>query len=174
MNGARSGAITVFRCGQCRAGTAAPASGVTEIAFVDDAVEATAQMREFATRTHQDPALRLARDFRPAEIDHAATVVRVEKWLIRDRLEYHVVGILWGGSRPTNALHIQFGRDELFVRVDDCPLPPSTTTWSLWSHVWRPRTPGAYRIALRIADPAFRTRRLDRHFYARDVVIDEV
>jgi DMSO/TMAO reductase YedYZ molybdopterin-dependent catalytic subunit len=147
---------------------------VNQIAFVDDGADATPQMREYAVRTHQSPALTLARDFQPARIDHAATVVRVEKWLVGNRLEYRVVGLLWGGSRPTNALQIRFNRDEPFERVDDCPLPPSTTTWSLWSHVWRPRAPGWYQIALRIADPAIRTRRLDRNFYARDVDIAEV
>ena len=147
---------------------------VQHIGFVDDAAAATAQMREYAARIHQNPALTLARDYQPAAIDHAATVVRVEKWLVRSRLEYRLAGILWGGSRPTNALQIRFNRDEPFTPVDNCPLPSSTTTWSMWSHVWRPPAPGQYQIALRVADPTIRTRRLDRNFYARDVNIDEV
>ena len=147
---------------------------VNRIAFVEDDVAATPQMLEYAVRTHQPRGLTLAREFQPAQIDHAATVIRVEKWLVRNRVEYRVVGVLWGGSRPTNALQIRFNRDETFERVDDCPLPTSTTTWSLWSHVWRPRSPGWYQVALRIADPSIRTRRLDRNFYARDVDIAEV
>jgi len=147
---------------------------VKQVELVDDDVPATSQMREFAGRTHQEPGATLARDFRPADIDHAAIPVRVEKWLIRDRVAYRVVGIVWGGARPTNALQIRFNRDEPFVAVEDCPLPASTTTWSRWSHLWRPAAPGSYQIALRIGDRAVRTRRLDRFFYARDVDIDEV
>lgn len=147
---------------------------VNQIDFVDDDVPATSQMREFARRTHQEGTPTLARDFTPATIDHAATPVRIEKWAVRGRLVYRVVGILWGGSRPTDALVIRFNRDQPFVAVDDCPVPASTATWSLWSHTWQPEAPGDYEIALRVNDPTIRTRRLDRDLYAREVAIDEV
>jgi DMSO/TMAO reductase YedYZ molybdopterin-dependent catalytic subunit len=147
---------------------------VNQIDFVDDDVMATSQMREFAARTHQEGSPALAREFTPALIDHAATPVRVEKWLTGRGLIYRIVGILWGGSRPTNALVIRFRRDEPFAPVDDCPRPDSTTRWTLWTHWWRPPAPGRYEIALRINDPTLRTRRLDRSFYAREVEIDEV
>ena len=58
--------------------------------------------------------------------------------------------------------------------VDDCPLPASTLTWSLWSHTWHPTVPGRYQIVLRVDDPTIRTRRLDLFFYVREVMIDEV
>src|SRR5712692_2933919 len=69
---------------------------VNEIALVDDEAPATDQMREYAGRTHQEPAgprdrwlietgrrpegPRLARDFQPATIDPAALPIRVERF----------------------------------------------------------------------------------------------
>ncbi len=147
---------------------------VDRIELVPDDAPATPHMREFASRTDQAGAPALAREFEPAVIDHAAFPVRVEKWLVSGRLTYRVVGILWGGSRPTNDLLIGFRSDEPFVPVDDCPLPRTTATWTLWTHAWRPAQPGVYQIVLRLGDRAIRTRRLDRFYYARDVDIDEV
>jgi hypothetical protein len=137
-------------------------------------------MQEFAARTHQDIAqLRthtppLARDFIPAVIDTAAMPVRVEKWVAGGRVEYRIAGIIWGGSIPTSALSIRFKAGGPWTKVDDCPLPASTLTWSPWSHTWRPETPGRYQIVLRVDDPKIRTRRLDLFFYVRGVVIDEI
>ena len=85
---------------------------------------------------------------------------------------YRVIGILWGGEKPTNALEIQFRADLPFERVTECPLPKSTRTWSLWRHDWTPGTPGRYEIALRIGDPSVRTRRLDMGFYRRPLTVD--
>ena len=132
-------------------------------------------MREFAARTHQSGRRRrCARDFEPAVIDTAAMPVRVEKWAVDGRVFYRVVGIIWGGSKPTNALSIRFKSGEPWVRVEDCPLPSSTLTWSLWSHTWRPQAPGRYQIVLKVDDPSIRTRRLDIFFYVREVDIDEI
>ena len=159
---------------------------VDRIDLVADEAPATTQMREFAARTHQPfdsrdiaSSLRagipaLARDFTPAVIDTAAMPVRVEKWLVDGRLAYRVTGIVWGGSKPTNALSIRFRSSQAWVPVDDCPMPASTLMWSLWSHVWRPDAPGRYQIVLRVNDPAIRTRRLDIFFYVREIQIDEV
>jgi len=147
---------------------------VNQIDVVDDEAPATSQMAEFAQRTHQNGSPTLARDFIPATLDHAATPVRIEKWSMQGKLVYRVVGILWGGSRPTNALLIRFGRDEPFVPVDHCPMPASIATWTLWSHQWRPKAPGSYLIRLRIDDPTLTTRRLDSGFYVRETIIDEV
>ena len=47
-------------------------------------------------------------------------------------------------------------------------------TWTLWSHTWRPLAPGRYQIQLAVDDPAIRTRRLDRGYYARQIDIAEV
>ena len=159
---------------------------VDRIELLADEAPATTQMAEFAARTHQpfDPRAversvtagppLLARDFLPAVIDTAAMPVRVEKWLIEGRLAYRIAGIIWGGSKPTSALAIRFRSAQPWVPVDDCPLPPSTRTWSLWSHTWRPEAPGRYQIVLRVNDPSIRTRRLDIFFYVREVDIDEV
>jgi DMSO/TMAO reductase YedYZ molybdopterin-dependent catalytic subunit len=147
---------------------------VDRIELVPDAAPATAQMREFAARTHQDPRASLARDFIPAIIDTAAMPIRVEKWSIDGRPAYRVTGIIWGGSKPTNALSIRFRSGLPWVPVDDCPLPASTLTWSLWSHVWRPDAPGRYQIVLRVDDSSIRTRRLDLFFYVREIQIDEI
>jgi len=147
---------------------------IDRVELVTDEAAATAQMREFAARTHQDPRVSLARDFTPALIDTAAMPVRVEKWLIEGRVVYRVTGIVWGGSKPTDALSIRFKSTQPWVPVDDCPMPSSTLTWSLWSHTWRPDAPGRYQIVLRVDDPTIRTRRLDIFFYVREIEIDQV
>jgi DMSO/TMAO reductase YedYZ molybdopterin-dependent catalytic subunit len=150
------------------------------IGFVPDEAEATSQMQEFAARTHQPfdspeelRSLR-ARDYIPATIDTAAMPVHVEKWFANNRLEYRIVGILWGGSTPTNRLSIRFKTGTSWSPVDHCGMPASTLTWSTWTHTWRPAAPGRYQIVLRVDDPGIRTRRLDVYFYAREVVIDDV
>ena len=159
---------------------------VDRIDLVPDEAPATTQMQEFARRTHQPldaPAFQRslaartpppARDFIPAVIDTAAMPVRVEKWLAGGRLAYRLTGIIWGGSKPTNALAIRFKAGGPWVPVDDCAMPASTLTWSLWTHEWRPEAPGRYQIVCKITDPAVRTRRLDLFFYVREIVVDEV
>lgn len=147
---------------------------VDRIDLVDDDAAATSQMREFAARTHQPPDATLARDFVPAAIDTAAMPVRVEKWAVAGGREYRVIGIMWGGTKPTNALSIRFRAGTAWTRVEHCPLPESTLTWTLWTHTWRPTEPGRYQIVLRVDDPTIRTRRLDVFFYVREIQIDEV
>ena len=132
------------------------------------------QMQEFAERTFQRGRPALARDYAPASMDHAATPIRIEKWIVGGRVLYKVVGILWGGRMPTSALAIRFKNGEPYVRVDSSPLPRSTTTWTLWSHAWRPPSRGRYDIVLKIDDPRISTQRLDVYYYARSVDIDEV
>lgn len=147
---------------------------VDEIAFVDDKEPATPQMREFASRTHQDGLPVLAREFRPATMDLAAMPVRVEKWIVRDRALYRIVGIVWGGERPVDRLLIRFNVDEPWQPVRICPPPTTTDTWTLWTYPWRPAYVGRYRIVLKAEDPTVRTTRLDLYFYAREIWIDEV
>lgn len=147
---------------------------VTRIEAVSDDVEATTQMREFSARTHQGGMPRLAREYEPPAIDLAATPVRVEAWATSDtrggaRRQYRVVGIRWGGTARRVPLTIRFHHREPFVPVDNCPDAESTTTWTLWSHLWTPPAPGRYQIALRTADRGIRTRRLDVYYYTRDV-----
>jgi len=147
---------------------------VNRIDVVADDAAPTSQMREFAARTHQPDGAALARDFAPASIDVAAMPIRVEQWAVDGNPLYRVIGIVWGGSTPATALQIRVRSGEAWVDVSDCPPSRSTDTWSLWSHQWRPKTPGRYHLVLRVKDPAVRTRRLDLFFYVRAVDITEV
>jgi DMSO/TMAO reductase YedYZ molybdopterin-dependent catalytic subunit len=147
---------------------------VDRIELVADDAAATSQMREFAARTHQDPRAALARDFVPAVIDTAAMPIRVEKWSADGSIFYRIIGLVWGGTKPTDALSIRFKSGGPWEKVADCPLPESPLTWSLWSHTWRPREPGRYQIVLRVDDASIRTRRLDVFFYVREIDIDEI
>jgi len=147
---------------------------VTDLAWVGDDVPATSQMQEFARRTHQDGTPQRARDYHPPAIDTAAMPIRVERWQTAGGEVYRVIGIVWGGTTPTSALEIQFTPGQPFVPVSDCPLPSSTSTWSFWSHDWRPERAGAYTLSLRVRDTSIRTRRLDVGYYARRISIDAV
>ena len=154
---------------------------VTRIELVGDEAAPTTQMWEFANRTHQpsDPddrtePPRLARDYIPAVIDTAAMPVRIERWEVGGKTVYRVIGVIWGGNAPTNALAIRFKPGQPWQPVDDCPMPKTTLTWSLWTHQWRPTDPGNYDIVLRVTDPAVRTRRLDLFYYVRKVTIASV
>jgi DMSO/TMAO reductase YedYZ molybdopterin-dependent catalytic subunit len=147
---------------------------VSRIDFVPDEAPATVQMQEFARRTHQNGVPALARDFAPPVIDLAATPVRVELWAINGLVVYRVVGVMWGGAKPTSALTIRFKHGQPFERVQHCPMPQTTTAWTLWSHLWRPESPGRYQIVMGVGDPSIRARRLDLFFYTREVRIDEI
>ncbi|MCA1586610.1 MAG: molybdopterin-dependent oxidoreductase, partial [Acidobacteria bacterium] len=135
---------------------------------------ATGQMREFAARTHQEGTPTLAVHYTAPSIDTAATPIRVEKRRINGRLEYRIVGIVWGGEAITKRLTIRFTLREAPVSFPICPTPITSQTWSLWEYRWRPAEPGVYDIVLKVADPVVRTRRLDLSFYLRRVRIDEV
>jgi hypothetical protein len=131
-------------------------------------------MMEFSLRTHQGGIPKLARDYAAPVIDLAAMPIRVEKRRVNGRLEYRIVGIVWGGDKPVDRLTIRFRAGEAPTPFAVCPAPRTHRTWSLWDYRWRPTEPGVYNIALDAADPALRTRRLDVSFYVRRVVIDEV
>jgi DMSO/TMAO reductase YedYZ molybdopterin-dependent catalytic subunit len=147
---------------------------VNRIDLVADDAPPTSQMEEYAGRTHQAGRPAIAREYVPAVIDTAALPVRIEKWTAGARPFYRVIGILWGGTKATNALAIRFKASQPWTPVENCPLPASTLTWTLWTHTWRPEEPGRYQIVLKVTDPSIRTRRLDLFFYVRDVMIDEV
>ena len=68
---------------------------VTALEWVDDDVPATAQMREFARRTHQRGSPTLAREFDAPVIDTAAMPIRVEKWQAAGGVFYRVIGVAW-------------------------------------------------------------------------------
>jgi DMSO/TMAO reductase YedYZ molybdopterin-dependent catalytic subunit len=146
---------------------------VDRITLVDESEPATAQMQEFASRTHQNGVPALAAQYAPATIDQAAMPVRVEKWQTPGGIVYRVVGILWGGSKITSALSVRFG-NEPWTPVGVCSPPTTNATWTLWSHAWRPKAPGQYAVRMRIDDPTIVTKRLDSDYYLRTVAIDEV
>jgi DMSO/TMAO reductase YedYZ molybdopterin-dependent catalytic subunit len=149
---------------------------VNAIRVVKDDEPPTSQMQEFATRTHQDGTPARALDYAPPTIDVAATPVRVEKRRLDGRIEYRVVGIVWGGQSPAERarLMIRFNSNESFKPFAVCPTPTTHRTWSLWEYRWRPAQPGPYSIVLQAASPDIRARRLDLSFYIRRVMIDEV
>jgi DMSO/TMAO reductase YedYZ molybdopterin-dependent catalytic subunit len=146
---------------------------VNEIKSVSRDAQATAQMREFASRTSQDGIPDVAREYKPATMDLAAMAVRVERWSADTGSFFRVAGILWGGDRATDTLTVRFRPDEPYVPVEHYD-HRTTATWTLWEHTWRPKAPGRYGIQLAVADRSIRTRRLDQGHYVRSVVIDRV
>jgi DMSO/TMAO reductase YedYZ molybdopterin-dependent catalytic subunit len=146
---------------------------VNEITLVDDSAPVTSQMQEYATRTMQTGMPEFARDYQPAVIDQAAMPIRVEKWLVGEKIKYRIVGILWGGSSLVKALEIRFNPEEDYVPVDYFQ-HAANDPWSFWSHAWTPRETGTYIIRLRVKDPAVVTRRLDSGYYVRTVEITEI
>lgn len=147
------------------------------LTFLDDTAPPSSQMVEYADRTHQPGLPRLARDYVDASIDPVAMPVRVEQWETRGRFFYRIVGVVWGGMgiEPTAArtLEIRCGDSARFVPVER-PGEVGGTTWTLWSHTWRPTQPGDHTLRLRFNDPALRTRRLDAGYYQRTVRIKDV
>ena len=147
---------------------------VNEIRLVGPDEPATTQMVEFAGRTHQTEPHKLAKDYTPADIQTAATPVRVEKRRTPSGLEYRIVGIVWGGTKPVDRLAIRFKKDDEFTPFTVCPTPKTHAMWSLWEYRWKPTAPGTYDIALKVADPSVPQRRLETGYYMRQVKVDEV
>jgi DMSO/TMAO reductase YedYZ molybdopterin-dependent catalytic subunit len=146
---------------------------VNEISFVPEEAPATLQMQEYASRTMQEGVPQLAREYKPATLDVAAIPVRIEKWFVNGRIEFHVIGIQWGGSQPAGALEIQFNPTEPYVQVQDFR-PSSTTTWNFWKHIWTPSSSGRYLIRLRPQSSTILARRLRSGYYLRHVDINNL
>ncbi len=143
---------------------------VDRITLVGEDEPATAQMQEFASRTHQDGVPARAADYRPATIEQAAMPVRVERWRVDGAIVHRVIGILWGGRAPTSALSIRFG-DEPWAPVEICPATTTSATWTLWSHTWHAASRGEVPIRLRVDDASIPTRRLDADWYLRSIIV---
>jgi len=149
---------------------------VDEIRFVDENEPSTSQMREFASRTHQNGTPTLAREFLPASMDTAAMPVRVEKWELAGEIVYRVLGIIWGGDELQPAVSIRFGADD-WQEVHFCPDREHVATWGLWWTTWVPTSTGQYALNCRVDDPSIQTRRLNNGGplrYERTVIVDEV
>lgn len=144
------------------------------ITFVGDDERVTGQMIEFAGRTHQEGKPTMVRDYAPATIDLAAVPVAVEKWRVGGKLAYRVVGISWGGDKPSDKLQIRFGPSEDWQPVTAQVAKLADLPFGVWCHKWEPKARGGYSITLKVDDPAIRTRRLDMGYYERKVRILEV
>ena len=146
---------------------------VTGIKWVAADEPATSQMREFASRTHQDSVPERAADYRPATVDRAAMPVRVEKWKVDGKVVYRVVGIDWGGDGTASRLLIRFQPRDVYKPVSLQP-DRSDGGWGVWEHRWTAATPGRYLIQLKLDGPPVPARRLDAGLYLRGVAVDEV
>ncbi len=144
---------------------------VNELRLVSEDESATAQMREFASRTHQRGVPELARDYRAALADQAAMPVRIEQWRVGAATRYRVVGILWGGQKVFDQLTLRFNPGEPFAPVQVSPAMQHNQPWTLWSYIWVPPGPGRYRMRARIDDWSIPTRRLDQGWFDRVVEI---
>lgn len=147
---------------------------VNEIRLVGPDEPATSQMVEFANRTHQTEPHKLASAYTPADIHTAATPVRVEKRKGPNGIDYRIVGILWGGTKPVDRLAIRFGKDQAATPFLVCPAPKTHVMWSLWEYRWKPTAPGTYDISLEVPDKSVPQRRLTSGYYMRQVTIDQV
>src|SRR5437899_11861168 len=110
-------------------------------------------MQEDAGRTYHKGVPELERDYQPATIDQAAMPIRIEKWLVGEKIKYRVVGIAWGGNTPVKSLTIRFNPEEDYVPVDNF-VQVKNDPWTLWTHAWSPKEPGTYSIRLMAKDPA--------------------
>jgi len=146
---------------------------VNEITFTDDTAAATSQMQEYAARTMQMGVPGLAREYKPATVDPAAMPIRVEKWVVEEKIKYRVAGIVWGGSGAVKDLEIRFNPEEDYVPVGNLE-QAAQNAWSFWTHAWTPRQTGTYMIRLRVKDAGVIARRLDLGYYMRSVEITEI
>jgi len=134
---------------------------------------------KFASRTNQSGVPERAADYRPATIDLAAMPVRIERRrLPGGEIVHRVIGIVWGGDQLIDRLLIRFERQPP-ADADDEEAPTSTPmpvdhfshttnrTWSLWSHIWRPKAPGRYVIHLSFDDASIVSRKMERGVYTR-------
>jgi DMSO/TMAO reductase YedYZ molybdopterin-dependent catalytic subunit len=146
---------------------------VNEITFTDDTAAATSQMQEYAARTMQVGVPGLSREYKPATVDTAAMPIRVEKWVVEEKIKYRVVGIVWGGSGAVKELEIRFNPEGDYVPVGNLE-QAAQNAWSFWTHAWAPQQTGTYMIRLRVKDAGVIARRLDLGYYMRSVEITEI
>lgn len=146
---------------------------VNEIAFVNENAPATSQMQEYAARTMQLGVPRLAKEYQPAAIDCAAMPIRIERWLVNGKTEFHVVGIQWGDARGVEGLEIQFNPEENYLPVENFAISHNAY-WNLWSCAWIPQKPGIYSIRLRAKGTNVTARRLESGYYVRSVEILDI
>ncbi len=153
---------------------------VREISFLqaDSNTRATAQMQEFADRTHQRGRPKFYSEYVAPEVDVAAAPIRVEKWLEPDRSKsYTIIGLLWGGIEvvdPDLRITIRHQRSKE-VMIDRAPVRrlkrENPLSWQLWAFNWRPESNGLFSIDLSVESASVRTRRLDTHHYRQVIAL---
>jgi DMSO/TMAO reductase YedYZ molybdopterin-dependent catalytic subunit len=146
---------------------------VNEISFVGEDAPATSQMQEYAGRTMQTGVPKLAKEYQPATIDCAAMPIRIEKWFVNGKIEFHVVGIQWGDARGLAGLEIQFNPEEKYFPVENFQISNSGF-WNFWRAVWTPQKAGTYSIRLRAKGTNVAARRLESGYYTRSVEISDI
>jgi DMSO/TMAO reductase YedYZ molybdopterin-dependent catalytic subunit len=129
----------------------------------------TSQMVEFAGRSLQSGIHELARDFRSPTIPHTAMPIRVERWRVKGRDEYRIIGLEWGGDGSTDTLQICANGQGLWFPVHRVGGRSTQRTWSLWTHTWRPLGAGPRTICLRYGDSELRQAKLRHRIYDRTV-----
>jgi len=142
---------------------------VESIEVVRDDRDATSQMLEYASRTHQSGQPPLARDFEPAEIDFTAMPILAEG--PDPDGAYLLTGVAWGNPSGVRSLLVRYQevdepREALWLEVEGFEAPPRSS-WVLWRHRFRPPRSAEYEVTLRIGESRVRTRRLDHGHYAR-------
>lgn len=146
---------------------------VKQVKLVDDDQPTTAHMIEYANRTGQTAEHPAARDYTPALMDLAAVPIRVERRSRGGKTFFRVVGIMWGGDKPTESLTIRCGVNASYEPVKFIT-PPSPTSWRMWTYDWRPNWPGTYMLMLQFTDTTLPTRRMDHGFGNRTIAIKTV
>jgi len=147
---------------------------LNEIRWVNEEEPATAQMKEFALRTHQQGEPEMAAEYLPASVDRTAVPTRVEKWKLDGKTVYRVVGLTWGSAVEDGELGISFTLKPKYEPLTTCGPLSSARDWAFWSHRWEPSETGEHLLRLKLLGSDAQTRRLDMRFYARSVVIDEI
>lgn len=146
---------------------------VNEISFVSEDAPATSQMQEYAARTMQIGVPKLAKEYQPAKIDCAAMPIRIEKWFVNGKIEFHVFGIQWGDAQGFEGLEIQFNPEDRFLPMGNFQMS-GNDFWNFWKYVWIPEKPGTYLIRLRAKGANLAARKLASGYYARSVEISDI
>ena len=140
---------------------------VDELRLVGEREAATSQMREFAGRTHQAARHDLAIDYTPPEIQAAAMPVRVEKRRVSNGLEYRIVGVVWGGTKPLHRLAIRFGATTPGHRFPSVRSPRRTRSGRSGNTAGGRLHQGYTASACTVPDSSVPQRRLATGYYMR-------
>lgn len=139
---------------------------VDRIDLVPDDALATSQMKEYASRTHQHVPFDFARQYTPPVVEAAALAVRVEHRRVSGKVRLRILGLVWGGAKPTELMRIFLDEapgDPLVVKAP----ASSASTWGFWEYLGPPLGPGLHTVRLRVEPIDAPQRRLDLGWYTR-------